>query len=325
MVAYDLSHLTQADDQLVWGPVQDDEALLLFALVRVMRLRRVLEVGGLGGYSARNFLAAVGAKGKVYTVDVNPVPSLAPNHATLQKSCAAVDAADLDGAPLDLLFFDCHAYEPQMSMFAGLCAAGIVTDDTLIALHDTGTYPRPTSGWDYEVAGGWVHIWEERRMVHELHAAGYEAVSLHMPAGRSTNEMPLRHGLTLMQKFKPLPISGELTEQSRTAGRTPTPGLAEAVTAASRRGQRFRYTKTDGEVLAAALTLDPGGAIGGYRHWNETSWVVVNGCLALKDGNGVVLSVFDKLVPNEGGTGYTLHGRLVPDRDEYRSVLVTVA
>lgn len=46
---YDLSHLVQPLDQQVGGPVQDDEALLLYAMVRCMRVRRVLEIGGLSG------------------------------------------------------------------------------------------------------------------------------------------------------------------------------------------------------------------------------------------------------------------------------------
>jgi predicted O-methyltransferase YrrM len=71
MVTYALGHLTQADDQKVGGPIQDDEALLLFSMIRVMRLKRVIEFGGLGGYSARNFLEAVGRDGIVYTVDLN--------------------------------------------------------------------------------------------------------------------------------------------------------------------------------------------------------------------------------------------------------------
>jgi predicted O-methyltransferase YrrM len=76
MVAYDLSHLTQQESQEVLGPVQDDEALFLYALIRVTKIRRVLEIGGLGGYSARNFCVAVGNHGIVYTVDLNPVPRL---------------------------------------------------------------------------------------------------------------------------------------------------------------------------------------------------------------------------------------------------------
>lgn len=324
MVAYDLSHLTQPDDQLVFGPVQDDEALLLFAMVRVMRLYRILEIGGLGGYSARNFLRAVGERGKVYTVDINPVASLAPNHVTLQKSCAGVTAADLDGEPLDLVFFDCHVYDAQMELFAGLRTAGTITDNTVIALHDTGLHPRPTSGTAYDVPGGWVHLWQERRMVNELHATGYDAVSLHMTSDRSSPEMPLRHGLTVMQKFRPLTISGEMTEVTRTAGRQPTPGLAEAVEESSRRAQRFQYGRHDGSVIAPTMTLDPAGTIGGYRHWNESSWKIVNGCLVFKDGNGVVMTVFDKLLPGERSAGYKLLGRFIPDRAEYRCALTTI-
>ena len=136
--------------------------------------------------------------------------------------------------------------------------------------------------------------------------------------------MPLRHGLTVMQRFRPLAVSGELTEQSRTAGRTPTAGLAEAVPVASGRGRRFRYARIDGTVLAPAIALEPGGAIGGYRHWNEASWAIVNGCLVFKDGNGVALTVFDTMTGDGTGSGFALHGRFVPDRDQYRSILTTV-
>jgi predicted O-methyltransferase YrrM len=64
MVSYDLSHLVQPNDEAVLGPVQDTEALFLYAVVRGMRMRRVLEIGGLSGYSARNFLAALPADGE---------------------------------------------------------------------------------------------------------------------------------------------------------------------------------------------------------------------------------------------------------------------
>ncbi len=49
--------------------MQDDEALFLYSLVRSLRLSRVLEIGGLSGYSARNFLRAMEpTQGVVYTV-----------------------------------------------------------------------------------------------------------------------------------------------------------------------------------------------------------------------------------------------------------------
>jgi predicted O-methyltransferase YrrM len=42
---YDLSHLTQDEAQISMGPIQDDEALLLYALVKVIRPKTVVEFG----------------------------------------------------------------------------------------------------------------------------------------------------------------------------------------------------------------------------------------------------------------------------------------
>ena len=103
MVKYNLSHLTQPDDQLVAGPIQDDEGLVLFAVIRVMRLRRVLEIGGLNGYSARNFCEAVGPEGKVYTIDQNYFAPVAPNHTMVMRDVTKIEAFDIGNTPLDLI------------------------------------------------------------------------------------------------------------------------------------------------------------------------------------------------------------------------------
>ena len=42
MVRYNLNHLTQPDDQNKPGPIQDDEALLFFALIRVTPIKKIL-------------------------------------------------------------------------------------------------------------------------------------------------------------------------------------------------------------------------------------------------------------------------------------------
>ena len=141
LVAYDLSHLTQADDQAVAGPIQDDEALFLFALIRCMRIRHVMELGGLDGYSATNFLRAIGPKGTLYTVDLKPVPSLAPNHRTIQKDCGTLHGEDLGNTRLDLIFFDCHIYDAQMRLYRNLRRQGLITERTVLALHDTNLHP----------------------------------------------------------------------------------------------------------------------------------------------------------------------------------------
>ena len=209
MASYDLTHLVQPDAQTVMGPIQDDEALLLFALIRVMRLRTILEVGGLGGYSARNFLKAVGNEGVVFTCDTNPVEKLAANHRLITKDARTVDAHDLNNTVLDLVFFDCHVYPAQMEMFLSLRRSGLITENTVIALHDTNLHPRQFASWAYPVdaeEAGFVHQPVERRMVNDFRRMGYDAICLHTNMDRHDDRLPFRHGLTVMKKFVPLSI-----------------------------------------------------------------------------------------------------------------------
>lgn len=206
MVTYNLSHLTQLDDQAVGGPIQDDEALLLFALVRVMRLKRILEVGGLSGYSAMNFLQAVGPEGTVFTVDIDPVPTLAPNHIVIQKNVEELTSHELGHDPIDLLFFDCHVYDAQMKALERLQSAGLVVDETVIALHDTNLHPKQFASWAYPVEDGWVHQAVERKMVNDLKGLGYEVIPFHTKMDAHDDSFPYRHGVTIARKFKQLSL-----------------------------------------------------------------------------------------------------------------------
>jgi hypothetical protein len=206
MVAYDLRHLTQGSTQEVSGPIQDDEALLLFALIRVMRIRRVLELGGLGGYSARNFCAAVGNKGIVYTVDLNPVVQIAENHRTIQKDVRYLTRGDVGNEAIGLIFFDCHDYVAQFDMFHRLQAEGMITDATFFALHDTNIHPTQTVPWAYPVRDGWVHQAVERRMANDFKRMGYDVLALGTSGASHDTDLPYRHGLTLVGRFRPFEI-----------------------------------------------------------------------------------------------------------------------
>lgn len=73
--------------QGVFGPMQADEMLAVFSIIRTSSVKRVLEIGGFKGDSAWNFLEALRCKQHqdgddtakllsppvVYTVDLNPV------------------------------------------------------------------------------------------------------------------------------------------------------------------------------------------------------------------------------------------------------------
>lgn len=205
MVAYDLSHLTQSEDENVSGPIQDTEALFLYSIVRGMRMRRVLEIGGLSGYSATNFVRALGEGGTMYTVDIHHVPQVSQNHKVIVKDAQTLTAADVDNEPLDMIFFDCHDYV-QMAVFDRLVEQGIVTDSTIIALHDTNVHPQQFVPWAYQVdGGGWVHQKVERDMSNEFVRRGYSAFHLHTRLDRHDESFPFRHGVTILQKNVPLP------------------------------------------------------------------------------------------------------------------------
>jgi predicted O-methyltransferase YrrM len=200
MVAYDLRHLRQWEPQDLLGPIQDDEALFLYALIRGLRCKRVLEVGGLEGYSADNFLAAVGDEGAVYTVELEEMRSRAPNHKAITKDCALITAHDIDEKPLDLIFYDAHELVPQMDMYYHLQRQGMINDHTIIALHDTNLHPLQVIDFAYPMDDGWVHQRVEREMVNAFVEMGYDAFSLHPPLSRHDKRFPMRHGITVLQR-----------------------------------------------------------------------------------------------------------------------------
>ena len=214
MVAYDLRHLTQPPDlrhltqppdQRVLGPIQDDEALFLYSILKAMRLSRVLEIGGLQGYSAANFLAGVGAEGILYTVDVNHVATIAENHRFIHKNALEVTKEDVDNLPVDLVFFDCHDMV-QMDIYHNFVRDGIITDNTILALHDTNLHYAPFNVWGPYIAseGGFAHQEVERKMVNSFKKLGYDIFSLHTTAEKHSEAFPFRHGVSVCKKHVPL-------------------------------------------------------------------------------------------------------------------------
>ena len=199
---YELSHLTQDESQKVCGPIQDDEALLLFAAVRTMRIHNILEVGGLDGYSATNFLKSI-ISGKLYTVDINYVKKLADNHIVLRKDCRFVTSKDVPDK-IQMIFFDAHDYDAELQMFNTLLDQKIIDEDVTLAFHDTNLHPKKLASWSYLLGRekGWCHQTAERRLVEHFKSLGFDALCFHTKINEPT--IPFRHGITLMKKYKPL-------------------------------------------------------------------------------------------------------------------------
>jgi predicted O-methyltransferase YrrM len=202
---YELSHLSQEENQRVMGPIQDDEALLLYSVIRVMRLKNIVEIGAARGYSAINFLKAIGNNGNVVSIDITPTPIMGDRHIVLVGSAEDVTPEQLQVDSIDLLFFDAHDYPAQINFFNTMRDAGMITDSTIIALHDTGTHP-VQFGSSYETNQGFVHQKVERVMTNNFFDMGYQPICFHTKLSVHDETLPYRHGLTLLSKFNRLSV-----------------------------------------------------------------------------------------------------------------------
>lgn len=191
---YDLSHLTQ-QSRSVYGPIQDDEALLLYALVKCAGVDVVLEAGGQTGYSARNFLAA-GAT--VYTVDTHPVPRQGDRHHVIQADIGDVPLAGMPRC--GLVFFDAHDEAAQWKFYQRAWDEFVIDDDTTIVIHDTGLHSQKFANWAIPCGDRWAHQPSERRLAERLAADGWQRVHIH-----DDDASEPRHGMTILQLPRALP------------------------------------------------------------------------------------------------------------------------
>lgn len=143
---YDLTHLHR-DNQPRLGPVQDDEALLLYGIVRTVRPRTIVEFGTSHGFSALNWLHAIAddPDARVYSYDILPYPAAQaledsdPRFIFHGKSQADFEAADVENRLVELAFFDAgHLVEYSLRAFERLLPS--LTMNAIIAVHDTGLH-----------------------------------------------------------------------------------------------------------------------------------------------------------------------------------------
>eukprot|EP00741_Cyanophora_paradoxa_P024483 tig00022075_g23640.t1 len=140
---YDLSHLQQ-DTEFVVGPLQDDEALLLFGLVKTVRPKVVVEFGFFKGDSAVNWLRALDEDARLYSFDITPIPFQRPEYSDprfkfKQKDQTKFDPADVDHRAVDLAFLDAgHTFNIQYMLWPRLLQ--VLAPDALVIVHDTGLH-----------------------------------------------------------------------------------------------------------------------------------------------------------------------------------------
>jgi predicted O-methyltransferase YrrM len=225
--ALDVAHLHAfREGPTAVGPVQREEALVLFALIRAVRPRTVAEFGFHEGRSAFNILRALDADARLYSFDVGqPSAQLADELFGFDdrlrfrlKSQADFEPGDVDHRPLDFVFLDA-SHDPALNRETLRRVIPLLAPGAIVAIHDTGTVHRSalTPAQLEEADTVWHQRWltedefehqpGERATVNWLRDEHPELAQLHLHTHRVA-----RWGLTLLQRSERLPTVAEMPE-----------------------------------------------------------------------------------------------------------------
>lgn len=229
-----IGHLGRYGEEEALGPIQREEALLLFALARVLRPLTIVDFGFHRGHSGLNFLMALPDGAELHSYDIDPraeelaevftgaVGGAAGRFRFHAKDQREFSPSDLGGREVDLALLDAsHDLAINRETFERVAPA--MAEGAVLAVHDTGTWHRDRMDeahleWAKASNGTWIgpdefSPWpEERRFVRWVvdQHPGWGFVHLH-------SARTLRHGLTLLQKplARPVGADGELPRERR--------------------------------------------------------------------------------------------------------------
>lgn len=212
--APDISHLT-VFSEVADGPVQREEALLLYSLLRVVRPRTVVEIGFLNGLSALNFLCGLDADARLYSFDSDETCAARardlfdhdPRLTFRIRSQTELTPDDIDGREADFVFLGA-SHELDLNRETVRRLLPLMAPDAILAVHDTGTVPRPfvLPGHDWlESESGWIDderevMPDERAFLNWLLDEHPEFSQVHFHSRRT-----VRCGITVLQRSAPLP------------------------------------------------------------------------------------------------------------------------
>ena len=126
--------------------ITDTELVFLHGLVSSKNPKTVVEIGGgREGFSTRVFLDAIKKRSDscLFSIDILEMVKRSNNHITIQKSCSDVRLDDLNFRKIDILFLDAHTVIPQLDFYNYMVDKKLITDNTIIILHDTNLLYEP--------------------------------------------------------------------------------------------------------------------------------------------------------------------------------------
>lgn len=212
-----MSHLLSYRENDAIGPLQRDEAIALFGIIRTLRPKVVVEFGFFHGHSAFNFLQALSADARLYSYDIDADSirraktefKFDRRFTFIGKSQTDFDAEDIGNREIDFAFFDAaHELELNIATFNRIVPH--LAAEAMIAIHDTGLWHRKHFAPIHETftrehPGVWqdgdlyAHQPGERAFIDWIvgEYPGFSAIHFH-------STRTLRHGFTLLQRKRPL-------------------------------------------------------------------------------------------------------------------------
>lgn len=146
--SYNFGHLALYEPQKVNGAILKDEALLIYALIKMIRPKVVVEFGFSRGHSSLNFLEALDETAEFHSYDISSsaaeiakVFQARNNFHFHLKSQLDFDAEDVGHKKVDLVYFDA-VYDAELNMATLQKLMPSLSDNALLILHDTDTWKK---------------------------------------------------------------------------------------------------------------------------------------------------------------------------------------
>jgi predicted O-methyltransferase YrrM len=216
--ATNTNHLTTYREENVMGPLQREEALTIFSLVKMTRPQTIVEFGFHCGHSAFNFIQAIDPTACLYSFDIADESeqiardyfSHFPNFQFKKKSQADFNKGDVEGRMIDFVLLDA-SHDLALNKMTWEALAPCLSPTAIVAIHDTGTWVKKFHGEGHrsyakDEPGNWLndeeyqHCPDERRFVNWVADSYPEFQVLHLHSLHC-----IRNGITLIQKQRKLP------------------------------------------------------------------------------------------------------------------------
>lgn len=178
------------------GNIQEEDVLLIQAVIRMTAPLKCVEFGYLNGFSAQSMLNVMRPDAKLISYDNSIIGNIQDPRFTFKHK----SQTEYEEEGIDFVFFDAsHDFELNRETFNKV--VGTLNDGAIVAVHDTGLWNEmvlDTGG--HWVGGGYAHRVGEREFVNWV-SKTHSFKPIHFHSMRE-----LRHGMTLLQKNDKLKI-----------------------------------------------------------------------------------------------------------------------